>query len=138
MNLEWSKNWFGYINDGDMDRFLAPYAADAKFTDVPLGVHGDGPEGVNDFLGAFADPSAGEHKFYPDNYLGTEAGGVMEWAWEGRMGEADLLQLGYSVAGKRFSLRGVSVLRFNGEGLIAEHRDYWDLATLLRQIGALS
>ncbi|MDN5939358.1 MAG: nuclear transport factor 2 family protein [Salinisphaera sp.] len=138
MNLEWSKRWFGHVNDGDLDSFLKAYAPDMKFTDVPMDVHADNPEGVRAFLAPFTDPAVGgEHKFYPDNYIGDATGGVMEWAWEGTMGEADLLQLGRSVAGETFKLRGASVLRFNADGQVTEHRDYWDLATMLRSVGAM-
>jgi steroid delta-isomerase-like uncharacterized protein len=39
--------------------------------------------------------------------------------------------------GRKIDLRGVNLWRLNGDGTIAEERSYWDLATLLRQIGEL-
>jgi len=36
---------------------------------------------------------------------------------------------------RRITFRGATFYRFNREGLIAEHRDYFDLAGLLQQLG---
>jgi ketosteroid isomerase-like protein len=44
--------------------------------------------------------------------------------------------MGVPAAGKETHADGVSALRFQG-GKIVEQRDYWDAATLLRQLGAL-
>ena len=35
---------------------------------------------------------------------------------------------------RRFVLRGVSVGRVSADGLVCEHRDYWDLGSFLAQI----
>jgi hypothetical protein len=34
----------------------------------------------------------------------------------------------FTAGGRRQEVRGVSVLRFDGDGLVAEHRDYWAIA----------
>jgi hypothetical protein len=39
--------------------------------------------------------------------------------------------------GRRFVLRAVSVGRVSDDGLVVEHRDYWDLGSFLTQIGVL-
>jgi steroid delta-isomerase-like uncharacterized protein len=44
--------------------------------------------------------------------------------------------MGAPAKGKETNVRGVSVFLFE-KGKIAEERDYWDAATLLKQIGAL-
>jgi len=36
---------------------------------------------------------------------------------------------------RRVTFRGATFYRFNREGLIAEHRDYFDLGSLLQQLG---
>jgi hypothetical protein len=43
-----------------------------------------------------------------------------------------------AATGRRFTLRGVSVGSVDGDGLVVEHRDYWDLGSFLGQIGALT
>ena len=40
--------------------------------------------------------------------------------------------------GRRFLLRGVSVGQVDDEGLVREHRDYWDMGSFLMQIGVLA
>lgn len=137
MDLQWAKTWMGFFNEGDLDRFMDVYAPDVQFRDVPMAVTSDDPEGIRDFLAAFLAPGAGRHRFLPDTYLGNAKGGVIEWAWEGELGHADLFGLGHSSPGTRFRLRGNSVLRFNEQAEIVEHRDYWDFASVLRQLDAL-
>ena len=41
-----------------------------------------------------------------------------------------------AATGKPFVLRGVSVGRRGADGTVVEHKDYWDLASYLRQVGA--
>ena len=57
----------------------------------------------------------------------------MEWTWT-----ADHVDdfLGMPANGKKTEVRGISYIRLEN-GRIVEERDYWDLATLLRQLGAL-
>jgi steroid delta-isomerase-like uncharacterized protein len=44
---------------------------------------------------------------------------------------------GLPATGRRFVLRGVSVGSVDGQGLVAEQRDYWDLGSFLVQVGVL-
>jgi steroid delta-isomerase-like uncharacterized protein len=44
---------------------------------------------------------------------------------------------GLPATGRRFVLRGVSVGRVDDDGLVREHRDYWDMGSFLTQIGVL-
>jgi len=40
-------------------------------------------------------------------------------------------------SGRRFVLRGVSLGAFSADGVVEEHRDYWDMGSFLTQIGVL-
>ena len=135
MNFEWARTWLEKtFNQGDMEAFGKLYARDVKFEDVPLGVRADDLEGTKSFLSAFTNPDAGTHRFYPEAYLGDASGGVVEWTWEGTMGKLDPFGVGKPVEGKKFRCRGNSVFRFGDDGKIVEERDYWDLATILKQL----
>jgi steroid delta-isomerase-like uncharacterized protein len=57
--------------------------------------------------------------------------GFIEWIFSGTDANP-----GLHGTGKKFSVRGVSVVEIEGRR-IARETDYWDLATLLRQIGLL-
>ena len=138
MNLEWAKNWLeNCFNKGNLAALGTLYSPAVRFEDVTLGVKAEGIDGVRGFLGAFVDPSAGRHQFRPETYVGDARGGVVEWTWEGTLGTRDLFNVGSSAPGKTFRVRGNSVFRFDRDGRVVEERDYWDLATVLRQIGAI-
>ncbi|MEA2624757.1 MAG: hypothetical protein QOD06_802 [Candidatus Binatota bacterium] len=136
MNMAWAKKWMlDNFNERDLDGISKLYHPKVRFEDVPLGVRADGIEGVREFLGGFFQPSSGKHAFNPDAYLGNEREGVVEWTWTATLGEADLFGTGSSPKGKSFEIRGNSVFRFDAAGLVVEERDYWDVASVLKQIG---
>jgi ketosteroid isomerase-like protein len=58
---------------------------------------------------------------------------AMEWLMSGTH-ERDLP--GMPAAGKTFSVRGATILELR-DGRITRNRDYWDLATFLKQIGLM-
>lgn len=135
MNMSWAKRWLiDTFNKADLAGLERMYHPKVQFADMPLGIRAEGWPGVRDFLGGFFVPGAGNHPFLPDAYLGTEREGVVEWTWNGTMGTLDLFQTGPGFEGKSFSVRGNSVFRFDANGLVIEERDYWDVATVLRQI----
>lgn len=136
MNMDWANQWLEQsFNRRDTAALKALYHPNVKFADVPLGVEAEGWDGgLSAFFAGFFDPAAGTHRFVPSAYLGTTTEGVCEWTWHGTMGDADLFQLGRSVKGKTFSVRGNSVFRFDSAGKVIEERDYWCLATVLRQL----
>lgn len=136
MNMDWARRWLNdSFNKADVAALQKLYHPKVKFADVPLGLDADGWDGgLRQFFEGFFAPEAGSHKFLPDTYIGNEREGVVEWTWHATMGEADLFQVGSSCKGKSFQVRGNSVFRFDASGKVVEERDYWDLATVLRQL----
>jgi hypothetical protein len=135
MNMAWAKRWLlENFNPGNMAGLEQMYHPNVKFADIPLGVDAKGWAETKAFLGGFGAPGAGKHAFTPDAYLGNEREGVVEWTWNGKMDTLDLLQVGDGFQGKSFTVRGNSVFRFDAEGRVVEERDYWDVATVVRQI----
>jgi steroid delta-isomerase-like uncharacterized protein len=62
---------------------------------------------------------------------------AIEWVWSGTHdGPAPGLGLP-AATGRRYRVRGASVGRLDEAGKIAVHRDYWNLAGFLAQLGAL-
>ena len=57
--------------------------------------------------------------------------GAIEWTWH-RDHEVD--NLGVAAKGERTMVRGISYVALQNGEIVAE-RDYWDAATLLRQLG---
>jgi steroid delta-isomerase-like uncharacterized protein len=61
----------------------------------------------------------------------------LEWVWGGTFEGTLRLPDGSSVqsTGGDFSVPGVAACRYAANGELVSHRDYWDLSTLLRQVG---
>ncbi|GAA2862529.1 hypothetical protein GCM10010472_19890 [Pseudonocardia halophobica] len=57
--------------------------------------------------------------------------------WSGTVGGPLRLRSGalVDVGSASFSVPGVVVCRYRGDGLLTAHQDFWDLATVLDQAG---
>ena len=107
----WERGWQAF----DVDAIAALYAEDVDFRSAPFRAPHAGRAGAREYVTqAFADESDVELcRFGEPRVWGDTA--TVEW-WcvlreEGRLA----------------TLAGVSVLRFGGDGLVSEQRDYWAL-----------
>jgi steroid delta-isomerase-like uncharacterized protein len=113
------------------------FAPDGSYTDVAMGATYTGREEIARFHRWML-------KFAPDSVIefgdGCAADGRMylEWVWSGTFEGTLRLPDGSAVqsTGARFSVPGVAACRYTANGDLLSHRDYWDLSTLLRQLGA--
>ena len=119
----WSRN---------MDRLLASFSEDVVYEDVPASAWClQGKEQVRGFAQSFFDA-------FPDLkavIVATVVSGdraASEWRFTGTQ-TGDLM--GIPAANKRMDVRGTSIYQFEG-GKIKRKADYWDSATVLRQLGA--
>lgn len=117
---------------GNLDLYLSSYADDFRFEDVTFSKICTTKEELTQFfhgtLHAFSEFTVENGPMSHDDERG-----VMEWTMSGvHTGDWP----GLPATGKRFSVRGVSVVQFK-DGKIHRQSDYWDLATLLRQVGVL-
>ena len=119
----WSRN---------MDQLLASVSEDVVYEDVPLGLMFKGKEQLRGFAQSFFDA-------FPDLkavVTGTVVSGdraASEWRFTGtQTGEL----MGIPAANGRMDVRGTSIYQFEG-GKIKRKVDYWDSATVLRQLGAM-
>jgi steroid delta-isomerase-like uncharacterized protein len=119
-------------NTHDAEHVLALLSADHVYEDVAFGVVARSPEETRQFFaGAFAA--------FPDIYfeqpaavVGAERGAI-EWTMTGTH-RGDMP--GMPATGKAFSVRGATVFEI-ADGQVSAVRDYWDAATLLRQLGLM-
>jgi steroid delta-isomerase-like uncharacterized protein len=119
-------------NTHDPERLLALFTADLVYEDVPLGVVSHGREEAQRF---FREAFAAIPDFHLElaAVVAGEAGGTAEWTMSGtHTGDFP----GLPATGKAFAVRGVSVFALAGDK-IRHTRDYWDFATMLRQLGLL-
>lgn len=113
------------------------FAPDGTYTDVPMGATYTGREEIARFHRWMG-------KFAPDSVIvfsdACAAGGrlYLQWVWSGTFDGALRLPDGSSVqsTGAKFSVPGIAACRYAANGELLSHRDYWDLSTVLRQIGA--
>ena len=129
---EWAIAWSSSANT-DPERVLALFADDGMYEDVTSGVVVRGKEELRRYLiGAFAT--------IPDFTFGVlrrfAAGpwAAIEWTMSGtHRGD----WAGMPATGRRFSsVRGASILELEA-GKIRRQSDYWDAATVMKQVGLL-
>jgi len=124
--------WLEAWNARSVDQILACFTDDAVYEDVPLGAVNRTPDEMRQFISAgwAAFPDL---RFEPTAAAINGANGVVEWTMLGtHRGDFP----GLPATGKTFTVRGVSVMELSGEK-IRRVRDYWDFATVLRQLGVL-
>jgi steroid delta-isomerase-like uncharacterized protein len=116
----------------DMERLLSLFTADAIYEDVTMGVVNRGPAELRafgeGFFAGFPDLTFELQSHFAD---GTRGSG--EWVLRGTH-TGDLP--GMPATGKRVEVRGASVFEFAGDK-IRRCSDYWDMATLLKQLGLM-
>lgn len=116
----------------DVQQVLSFFTDDCVYEDIALGRVNRGKEELKAFLSetfaAFPDFTI-EPKtpFMGGNWVG------LEWVMSGTH-KGDIP--GLPATGKSFSIRGVSIVEMAGDK-IKNSRDYWDMATFLRQIGVM-
>jgi ketosteroid isomerase-like protein len=109
----WTKGWI----DHDPDVIAARYADGCVFRSHPSRDPLFGPEGARTYAEqAFAEERSADPSF-EQPIIGDDGRSAVEYRARVTTTEGDDVDL-----------FGVSVLRFDDEGLVTEHRDYWAMA----------
>ena len=120
--------WVAAWNSHDANQVVALFTPDAVYEDVPLGAVSHGTAQIRAFAQAFFNAVPDSKITYVSSSI-KGGHGVIEWVFGGT-------DVGIHGTMKVFLARGVTVLDLHGTQ-IARNSDYYDLATLLRQIGLL-
>jgi steroid delta-isomerase-like uncharacterized protein len=116
-------------NSHDIEKMLALMADDVVIEDVPFGMMMKGKDGVKQgFTGFFA--AAADFKVEPKSWVTSDSSFALEVIFTGTQ-TGDLP--GLPATGKSFSVRGCSFGEFEN-GKIKGRRDYWDSASLSKQL----
>jgi steroid delta-isomerase-like uncharacterized protein len=129
---EWAIAWSSSANT-DPDLVLALFADDGMYEDVTSGVVVRGKEDLRRYLvGAFA--TIPDFTFGVLRQFAAGPWATLEWTMSGTPAGD---WAGMPATGRRFaSVRGTSILELEaGTGKIRRQSDYWDAATVMRQVG---
>lgn len=113
------------------------FAPEGSYTDVAMGMTYTGRDEIARFhrwMLKFAPDSAIEFS----GACAADGRLYLEWTWSGTFDGALRLANGSAIeaTGLEFSVPGVAACRYQPDGKLLSHRDYWDLATVLRQVEA--
>jgi steroid delta-isomerase-like uncharacterized protein len=119
---------FAAWNTHDADKVASLYTDDVIYEDVPFGRiahgHAEMRKLAADFFSGVPDLKL---EVISNTLMGNR--GSVEWVFSGT-------DVGLYKTGKKFSVRGASVYEIRG-GRFSGNRDYYDSASLMRQVGAL-
>ena len=112
------------------------FRPDGSYTDVAFGATYNGRDEIARFHRWML-------KFAPDSVIefsdacARDGRLYLQWVWSGTFEGALRLPDGSSVesTGANFSVPGVAACRYAADGKLISHRDYWELSTMLRQLG---
>lgn len=125
------RDWVEAENSQDVDRFASFYTDDCVWEDVALGLVNRGKKEVRAYFKAMF-VAVPDLRFEVQSVLVERDWGVCEWLMTGtQAGDFPGMP---SAVGKSFSVRGVSVIQLQN-GKISRNSDYWNMATLLQQVG---
>jgi steroid delta-isomerase-like uncharacterized protein len=119
---------FAAWNAHDADRVASLYTDDVIYEDVAFGLtargHAEMRKMAADFFASVPDLKL---EVVSSTSMGNH--GSVEWVFSGT-------DVGLFKTGKKFSVRGASVYELRGQKFSA-NRDYYDSASLMRQVGVL-
>ena len=123
-----AEKWIAGWNSHDPDKILPLFSDDIFYEDVAFGEVSHGQAEVRKFfLSELEGVPDLELKLMRADIHGGH--GTIEWTFSGT--DKDVFK-----TGKKFSVRGVSVIDMR-DGKIFRNVDYYDVATVMRQVGKL-
>jgi steroid delta-isomerase-like uncharacterized protein len=123
-----AQKWVDAWNSHDANAVAALFTRDALYEDVTFGIVNHGPDEIRAFAQSFFTTVPDLQITLVDSSV-KNGRGTIEWVFSGT-------DEGVWRTGKTFAVRGVTVFEIRGRR-ISRNSDYFDLATVLRQIGLL-
>jgi steroid delta-isomerase-like uncharacterized protein len=121
-------SWIAAWNSHEAEKVVAIFTTDVLFEDVTFGAANHGSAELRKFAASIFD-AVPDAKFELVNSSEDGRHGSIEWIFSGT--DHELYK-----TGKRFSVRGVSVIDLRA-GRISRELDYYDAAAIMRQVGLL-
>jgi steroid delta-isomerase-like uncharacterized protein len=117
----------------DPDKMVAVFTEDCIYEDVALGRIMHGKEEIRAFFKEFLTACPDDGSLEISSSFASSNRMCMEFTMRGTIKQSFL---GVQAAGKAISIRGVHVCELRGDK-VSKVSDYWDSASLMRQMGIL-
>ena len=127
-NPKISDNFIAAWNSHDVERVISVFTDDVLYEDVTFGAVNHGSAELRKFATSIFE-AVPDVKFELVSSTVDNGHGTIEWVFIGT-------DKGLYKTGKRFSVRGVSVIDLRG-GRISRNSDFYDAASIMRQVGLL-
>jgi steroid delta-isomerase-like uncharacterized protein len=124
-----ARAWVAAWNSHNPDAVAAVFTRDALYEDLPFNVVNHGTAEIRAFAQFFFTAVPDLRVDHVTIHV-RGGHGTIEWVFSGT-------DRGVFGTGKRFAVRGVTVIDVRGDK-ISRNSDYYDLATILRQLGLLN
>jgi steroid delta-isomerase-like uncharacterized protein len=124
-----AENWIAAWNSHDLQKVLPIFTEDVVYEDVTFGAVNHGSAELRKFA-TFIFEAVPDLKFELVNSAVEKRRGTIEWVFSGT-------DKGVYKTGKKFSVRGVSVIDLRGQR-ISRNLDFYDAASIMRQVGLLT
>lgn len=122
-------------SSGDEELLRTAFAADGVYIDTGMGHTYNGVADVARFFRHMLRFSSDTHVQFTSIVVQDDAF-TAEWIWSGTAdGPLSLGRTLHPATGRRYEVPGVAVCRSDASGLVAYHRDYYDVRDLVRQVG---
>ncbi len=116
-------------NSHEVEKVISLFTNDVLYEDVTFGAVNHGPSDLRKFAASIFE-AVPDVRFELVNSTVNGDHGTIEWVFTGT--DKELYK-----TGKRFSVRGVSVIDLRG-GRISRNLDFYDAASIMRQVGLLA
>ncbi|WP_242905723.1 nuclear transport factor 2 family protein [Actinomadura terrae] len=127
------QKWADAISNGDVNSFVACFAADAVVEDIAMGTVTRGEHDIREAASRWFQ-AMGDEKLTLLAHLEGDGHAAVMWELSG-VAQGTFTELSTDVKpGSRFAKQGMSAFRFTADGLFAWERSHWDRASLRRQI----
>lgn len=111
--VQYIMDWYATLNPASLNHIARFYADEAKFKDPFNEVCGvEKIRGIFEHMFATTE----EPRFVFDEVIEQAHKAFLTWEFH------------FGLRGKHYIVKGGSMLTFNDQGLITDHRDYWDAA----------
>ena len=123
-----AQKWIDGWNSKQPGILVAAFTTDGVYQDMAFGITKKGSQEIRDLHKFFHDAVGGLYVKLVAAHI-ARGHGTIEWIFGGT-------DVGVFKTGKPFSVAGVSVIEVRN-GRISRNLDYYDAATIMKQVGAL-